>query len=679
MKGKKITAALCALAVVVSSSGGLPFSGLRLSDIAITASAATIDTWTSGSCTLTLDDAGKLTVSGNGAMDNYNTDEYGGSTVPWYDVRNSVTSVVISDGVTEIGDYAFSNFDNLTSLSIADTVTNIGERAFMHCDSLNTITIPSSITSIGSDAFYSSTYGRRVTFIRPESESSLTVANGAFYYSAKLFYSDDGNYSLFEGDTEMELTGELSKGDKLNGKTLTWKLPIFSITDNSVNGSVTASVDGADVTSAEAGETVTLTVKPDTGYKLKTISISTSKEKVEEFSDLVSLMGTAVFAGDNDYDFSGYTCKVEDNKFVVYNGTTLVAETENISDFNVGSYGVSFNCGVINWSFSISDNKITRIMLFDTSDYWNSLFVSVYPSESNGTLPPSNVELTTVTEGSKYSFTMPKKNVTVKTEFEEGDEPQIDPTYTITIPSAVSIDGGTAEFKAENVTLPDGAKINITVDGDNTEIGKTTFNAKNDAKDSTVQYTINNGSADVADGGTALTFTEGGTQTLTFAKVEGSNPTYAGTHTEMLTFGISVQDTATTAPSLASVFDNNSTITVYVTRGHRIAGTVFGTGGYDFEYKDGVFTATSMPNAVRPVCAVTKLDDTHFVVKYSPDTDLSITSIEYQGVDGLDIYTFDTTTNTYTYHPATWGTSSNYYTQIDTISVNGVDIPVTQA
>ena len=44
MKGKKITAVLCALAVVVLSSGGLPFSGLRLFDTAVTASAEESET-----------------------------------------------------------------------------------------------------------------------------------------------------------------------------------------------------------------------------------------------------------------------------------------------------------------------------------------------------------------------------------------------------------------------------------------------------------------------------------------------------------------------------------------------------------------------------------------------------------------------------------------------------------
>ena len=130
------------------------------------------------------------------------------------------------------------------------------------------------------------------------------------------------------------------------------------------------------------------------------------------------------------------------------------------------------------------------------------------------------------------------------------------PTYTITIPESVNIDGGTAEFKAGNVALPDGAKINITVDGENTESGQTTFNALNKAKDSTVQYTINNGSADVADGGTALTFTEGGTQTLTFTKT--SDPTYAGKHTETLTFGVALEQSEPATVAVSSITIDNA-------------------------------------------------------------------------------------------------------------------------
>ncbi|MBR2972193.1 MAG: leucine-rich repeat protein, partial [Clostridia bacterium] len=47
-----------------------------------------------------------------------------------------VTDLVIPDGVTSIGDYAFRNCDSLTSVIIPDSVTSIGNYAFEYCDSL---------------------------------------------------------------------------------------------------------------------------------------------------------------------------------------------------------------------------------------------------------------------------------------------------------------------------------------------------------------------------------------------------------------------------------------------------------------------------------------------------------------------------------------------------------------
>ena len=59
------------------------------------------------------------------------------------------TDVVISDGVTSIGDRAFSECTRLTSVIIPEGVTNIGEYAFSKCAGLKSITIPESVTSIG--------------------------------------------------------------------------------------------------------------------------------------------------------------------------------------------------------------------------------------------------------------------------------------------------------------------------------------------------------------------------------------------------------------------------------------------------------------------------------------------------------------------------------------------------
>ena len=65
-----------------------------------------------------------------------------------------VTDLVIPDGVTSIGSYAFSGCDSLTSVIIPDSVTSIGYGAFEGCSSLTSVTIPDSVTSIGAEAFY---------------------------------------------------------------------------------------------------------------------------------------------------------------------------------------------------------------------------------------------------------------------------------------------------------------------------------------------------------------------------------------------------------------------------------------------------------------------------------------------------------------------------------------------
>ena len=121
------------------------------------ATALAADIVDSGTCgaegdgsnlTWTLNSEGVLTISGTGAMKEY--DPY---KAPWYDSRSRVKSAVIADGVTSIGDYAFRDCYNLASVSIPDSVTSIGADAFWYCTSLTGVTIPDSVTSIGWSAF----------------------------------------------------------------------------------------------------------------------------------------------------------------------------------------------------------------------------------------------------------------------------------------------------------------------------------------------------------------------------------------------------------------------------------------------------------------------------------------------------------------------------------------------
>ncbi len=105
------------LAVIISSLS-----------LCVSASEA-VQTGTCGeSVVWTLDGDGTFTVSGKGEMTNY--DIYG-NFVP-YNI-SLIKSIVIEEGVTNIGDYAFAWCENLSTIQIADSVKHIGENSFFKC------------------------------------------------------------------------------------------------------------------------------------------------------------------------------------------------------------------------------------------------------------------------------------------------------------------------------------------------------------------------------------------------------------------------------------------------------------------------------------------------------------------------------------------------------------------
>ena len=130
--------------------------------------------------TATLDD-GTFTVTGKGAMPDYTSS---GGTCPYNDEKASITSIVISSGITSIGKFNFSKCTNLQNVEISDTVTSIGQSAFLNSTNA-IIDIKGKLTTVALGVFGNSKTNC-VKKVIVHYQETYTVVND--FYSKSPFF-----------------------------------------------------------------------------------------------------------------------------------------------------------------------------------------------------------------------------------------------------------------------------------------------------------------------------------------------------------------------------------------------------------------------------------------------------------------------------------------------------------
>lgn len=134
-----------------------------------TASTVIVDQGTCGqNLNWTLDSAGLLTISGNGAL----------TAFPWTDkVQYHTFNLCISDGITSISCDTF-RYSQLETIKLGSDIKEIGDYVFLYCTDLTTINIPASVTSIGSNAFNSCQNIQATYDGTPEQWEQISIADG---------------------------------------------------------------------------------------------------------------------------------------------------------------------------------------------------------------------------------------------------------------------------------------------------------------------------------------------------------------------------------------------------------------------------------------------------------------------------------------------------------------------
>ncbi len=217
----------------------------------------------------------KLTIGGSGEMADFASPD----SIVWSAVLTSAQRVVIEEGVTSVGSYAFYYMPALTEVSLPNSLTKIGDYAFAYCSALTDITLPKDLTSIGKGAFEACAALPSVYL----SASVTEVGERAFAYCSALeSVIITGTLSEVRAETfknctalktlicHTSITADKVSASAFNGAALSF-----------ANATLTDSADGSSVVTvrylyednSEASPAVTQTVPYGEEYKLDSPAI----------------------------------------------------------------------------------------------------------------------------------------------------------------------------------------------------------------------------------------------------------------------------------------------------------------------------------------------------------------------------------------------------------------------
>lgn len=133
-----------------------------------------------------------LTIKGYGNMYDYQSDDSSNINTPWFGNRSKITTINLPQGLTKIGNYAFSQFSVLNKINFEESQVDlvIGDYAFQDCVGLTELVLPKRIINIGNNILYGCYNIQKIEF------PSVVNNNADFKNLGYLWRKDNSSFSL---------------------------------------------------------------------------------------------------------------------------------------------------------------------------------------------------------------------------------------------------------------------------------------------------------------------------------------------------------------------------------------------------------------------------------------------------------------------------------------------------
>ncbi|GHT51768.1 hypothetical protein AGMMS49982_10100 [Bacteroidia bacterium] len=227
---------------------------LAITGLLLTSSLQAQTSWDIGAATATdvvatLNSSGDtLSIRGTGKMESY----YFPKVTPWNSVRAAIKTLVINEGVTNIGEAAFAQCSGITSVTIPNSVEDIERHAFNSCSGLTFVAIPNNVTHIGEYAF---TGCNVLDSVSVAWTTPLSISSGVFSFvpnSVQLIVPESAVSTYAATDEWKDFyiagTGSPIVASGTCGDDLTWVLTLHTLTISGTGAMYNFSYSSSDYT-----------------------------------------------------------------------------------------------------------------------------------------------------------------------------------------------------------------------------------------------------------------------------------------------------------------------------------------------------------------------------------------------------------------------------------------------